>query len=505
MHRLLPSLIALALALVPGLVLVQPATATQPTITSVTPSSGPVAGGTVVTVRGAGLYGAGQVVVRFGGVEAETTIVQYGTEYQAVAPPHAAGTVDVDMYEAGRNPPVLATLAGAFTYEAPATATAPTISKVSPASGPTTGGTSVTVTGTNFTGATAVAFGGTAATAFTVNGPTSITATTPARDAGAADVQVAAPGGTGTSAAAFTFVVYRTLTIRNVAGLMARGDAQYGATQSDAGAFTTKGTPDGRKAIRNSGYAGGIYCGTRANPRQLVGTRPALSIPGTWMWVPEISSGTACSAAYPTGTKVTLTARPSSSLIALFGGIFGVPITDGLGWLSGWGGACKGTSGLTCTVTMDQDRTASAAFSGSGFNLDLASSPGRFVLFNASTADPETGVVTSFDLGWRTTATTTSPPGFIGFTTQIVDSSANAREHGAAAGPVVCRTRTKLVRWGGRATCAVPPVLAARLAKGPVRLRTSVTLRLRGRSDAALVGYRTTVLRNGAGFGRVTG
>ena len=45
---------------------------------------------------------------------------------------------------------------------------------------PAAGGTSVTITGTNFTGATAVTFGGTAATGVTVVSATSITATTPA-------------------------------------------------------------------------------------------------------------------------------------------------------------------------------------------------------------------------------------------------------------------------------------------------------------------------------------
>lgn len=57
----------------------------------------------------------------------------------------------------------------------------PTISSVSPALGPASGGTSITVTGTNFrTGAT-VLVGGAAATAVTVQGSTSLTATTPAR------------------------------------------------------------------------------------------------------------------------------------------------------------------------------------------------------------------------------------------------------------------------------------------------------------------------------------
>src|SRR5262249_17722881 len=57
----------------------------------------------------------------------------------------------------------------------------PTVTKVEPANGPAAGGTSVAITGTNFTGATAVGFGGQGnATSFTVNSETSITAVSPA-------------------------------------------------------------------------------------------------------------------------------------------------------------------------------------------------------------------------------------------------------------------------------------------------------------------------------------
>src|SRR6202035_5838885 len=59
-------------------------------------------------------------------------------------------------------------------------APAPTVSSVSPTSGSSAGGSSVTITGTNFTGATAVNFGTTAATTFTINSPTSVTTTAPA-------------------------------------------------------------------------------------------------------------------------------------------------------------------------------------------------------------------------------------------------------------------------------------------------------------------------------------
>ncbi|SFT59959.1 putative Ig domain-containing protein [Mesorhizobium sp. YR577] len=85
------------------------------------------------------------------------------------------------------------------------TSAAPTITSISPTSGPTTGGTSVVITGTNLTGATAVTFGGTATISFTVDSATQITATTPAQAAGPVDVAVTTPGGSATAAGAFTY------------------------------------------------------------------------------------------------------------------------------------------------------------------------------------------------------------------------------------------------------------------------------------------------------------
>jgi hypothetical protein len=72
----------------------------------------------------------------------------------------------------------------------------PTITSVDPASGPQSGGTSVTITGTNYVvGSTTVTFGGVAATAVVVNSSTSITAVTPAGAApGAVDVVVTVTG-----------------------------------------------------------------------------------------------------------------------------------------------------------------------------------------------------------------------------------------------------------------------------------------------------------------------
>jgi IPT/TIG domain len=77
---------------------------------------------------------------------------------------------------------------------------APTITSFSPASGPV--GTTVTITGTNFTGTASVKFGGTGAS-FSVASDTSLTATVPT-GASTGTIAVTAPGGTATSATAFT-------------------------------------------------------------------------------------------------------------------------------------------------------------------------------------------------------------------------------------------------------------------------------------------------------------
>lgn len=87
-----------------------------------------------------------------------------------------------------------------------APAPAPAVTAVSPASGTTSGGTSVTITGTNLNGATDVAFGGTPATGVTCTG-TSCTATSPAHAARSVDGRVTTPVGTSpnTSADDYTY------------------------------------------------------------------------------------------------------------------------------------------------------------------------------------------------------------------------------------------------------------------------------------------------------------
>ena len=169
-----------------------------PVVTAVTPSGGPIGGGTAITITGSNFTGATGVTV--GGTAATSVVVVNANQITAVTPAHAAGTVDVLVTTplgTSAN-----TAADNFVYGA-----LPTITSISPTSGAVGGGTTVTITGTGFTGATAVLFGTTAATSFTVVNDTTITAVSPVGTSGVVSVRVTTPVGTTADTAAdnFTF------------------------------------------------------------------------------------------------------------------------------------------------------------------------------------------------------------------------------------------------------------------------------------------------------------
>jgi hypothetical protein len=89
----------------------------------------------------------------------------------------------------------------------------PTVTKVSPTNGPEAGGTTVTITGTNLTGATEVYFGTSLATKVTVKSATSLTAVSPAGE-GEDEITVITPGGTSsvTAATQFSYVAPPSVT-----------------------------------------------------------------------------------------------------------------------------------------------------------------------------------------------------------------------------------------------------------------------------------------------------
>jgi len=85
----------------------------------------------------------------------------------------------------------------------------PAVSSVSPAIGPTTGGTNVSIDGVNLAGATAVHFGSVASPSFNVTSDTTMSAQAPAGVSGTVDVTVTSPRGTSATSSADQFS-YRT-------------------------------------------------------------------------------------------------------------------------------------------------------------------------------------------------------------------------------------------------------------------------------------------------------
>ncbi|MFE6072931.1 IPT/TIG domain-containing protein [Paenibacillus sp. NPDC057886] len=201
-----------------------------PTIASVSPTSGPTTGGTTVTLTGTNLTGV--TGVTFGGRAATSVTVISATQITATAPPGTAGAIIIAVTTPGGS----ATLTGGYTYFV----AAPTITSVSPVSGPTSGGTTVTLTGTNLTDATAVKFGATAATSYTVNSATQITAIAPAGSAGTVDVTVTTPGGTSATSAADQYTYHAAPTIASVSP--ASGPTTGGTTVTLTGTNLTDAT-----------------------------------------------------------------------------------------------------------------------------------------------------------------------------------------------------------------------------------------------------------------------
>jgi hypothetical protein len=153
-----------------------------PILTSLSPTEGPELGGTTVSLTGTGFTGA--TAVRFGTTSARFFTVVSDTSITAVT--------SVGM---GNASVVVTTAYGMSNALYFAFMASPTISAVSPASGPQAGGTLVTITGKGFTGATDVSFGNAASSSFMVLSDSQLTAISPA-GVGAVNVKVTGPNGT---------------------------------------------------------------------------------------------------------------------------------------------------------------------------------------------------------------------------------------------------------------------------------------------------------------------
>ncbi|MFD5393302.1 IPT/TIG domain-containing protein [Streptomyces sp. NPDC127097] len=154
-----------------------------PTLSSLSPASGPTSGGNTVTLTGTNFLGA--TSVKFG-ANVATILTVTATQITVIAPANT-GTVAVTVTTPGGTSNALS-----YTYVA---APVPVLSSLSPASGPTSGGNTVTLNGTNLSGATSVKFGSNSAVILT-NTATQITALAPSGAPSSVNVTVTTAGGT---------------------------------------------------------------------------------------------------------------------------------------------------------------------------------------------------------------------------------------------------------------------------------------------------------------------
>ncbi|ADQ80263.1 cell surface receptor IPT/TIG domain protein [Paludibacter propionicigenes WB4] len=204
-----------------------------------------------------------------------------------------------------------------YTIVVAAPVSAPTITSISPTSGTTTGGTSVTITGTNFTSGSTVKFGTTSSSSVTFNSATSLTATSPS-GSGTVDVTVTTPGGTSTTSTndQFTYVAAPTISsISPTSGTTTGGTSvTIAGTNFTSGSTVKFGTTSSSNVTFNSATSL-----TATSPAGSAGTiHITVTTPGgtsttntndqfTYVAAPIISSISPSSGLTTGGTSVTIT------------------------------------------------------------------------------------------------------------------------------------------------------------------------------------------------------
>jgi len=303
-----------------------------PTVTSVSPASGPIAGGTSVTLGGTGFVSG--MTVDFGSPAGTSVNVTSSTSLTVTSPEGSSmsgGAVNITVTTVDGTSPVVGG-PDQFTYTSPVTVTGLSVHSGAPA-----GGTSVVITGTDITGASAVKFGSDSATSFTVNSSTQITATSPA---GGGTVDVTVTNGSFSSAPVyadeFSYTtaiktgVFSTLPTTAVGSTSSSQNVSI--TLATASAISSITVPVAQNGVQEFkvGTVTGCTIGGGSNAANTVCTVPITftpQYPGLRMGTLTVNNdndviGTAGLAGVGQGPEIAVT--PGSLTMAIGGGQYGV-------------------------------------------------------------------------------------------------------------------------------------------------------------------------------------
>ena len=286
----------------------------MPTVTGVSPNTGNTAGGTSVTITGTGLTGAS--AVKFGTFSAINYTVNSATSISVTSPAGSAGTVDVTVSAPGGTSATSS--ADQFTYES-----VPTVTAVSPNTALLAGGTSVTITGTNFSGVSGVMFGATAATSYNYGSATSMTAIAPPGSAGTVDITVTTPDGTSATSSAdqFSFTTVPTVTAVSPLSGLPSGGASVTITAPISPAPPQSGSAPLRQALSPSTRRPRSPSAPRLRPpapsmsqsSRRAEPAPALAPTSSLMRSPRQASMPPSPARRPMSRPTRATSRPGSA------------------------------------------------------------------------------------------------------------------------------------------------------------------------------------------------
>ncbi|WP_321506781.1 IPT/TIG domain-containing protein [uncultured Methanoregula sp.] len=221
-----------------------------PELTGISPSSGSIAGGTVVTLTGSGF--AGTENVQFGEKYGTGLNVIDNWQLTILTPPSSEGIVGISV----SNPAGTGRSSGAatmFHYEVPV----PKLTGISPSSGSMDGGTAVTLTGSGFNGTRTVLIGGKPVTGFNIINDSQLSIITPPSSLGPFPVSITNAYGEGGSlgpSTSFQYVLSQATTTTAIkTAAPAQGSSHEGDTRPAVSFPATSPVPAAATASAASG------------------------------------------------------------------------------------------------------------------------------------------------------------------------------------------------------------------------------------------------------------